>query len=91
MVALDLNANTFSGSIPEELYDATSLKNVFLATNLLSGTISPKIGQLAELVVLWLDGNNLSGEIPKEVALLTKLSKCEMFLLAPHCNEIVFF
>merc|ERR1712071_536977 len=59
--------------IPEEFYGATSLQNLFLSSNKLSGTISKNIGQLTKLLVLWLDDNSLSGKIPNEISALGDL------------------
>ena len=53
----------------------TSLIDVDLSDNALSGTISSRLGLLTRLSTLDVADNHLAGRIPREVSLLTDLSK----------------
>jgi len=55
-----------SGSIPEELGQLASLKELWLFNNQLSGSVPEELRQLASLEKLGLHDNQLSGCIPKE-------------------------
>jgi Leucine-rich repeat (LRR) protein len=55
----------FYGSIPSQLFNATSLHSLFLYGNNLSGTIPPSICNLPRLQNLDLSNNSFSGPIPK--------------------------
>ncbi|KAM6570470.1 hypothetical protein CsatB_018455 [Cannabis sativa] len=61
------------GPIPEELWTLTFLSDLNLAQNLLSGSLSPSIGNLTNMQYLSLGINALSGEVPKELGQLTEL------------------
>mmetsp|Transcript_21292 Transcript_21292/g.50361 ORF Transcript_21292/g.50361 Transcript_21292/m.50361 type:complete len:574 (-) Transcript_21292:1436-3157(-) len=67
LTSLDLSNNGLVGTIPEGLYDATNLKQVYLFKNDLGGTISRKIGQLDSITHFHLSHNKLTGTIPEEV------------------------
>jgi len=78
VVALALNDNHLSGSIPPEMGDLASLESLNLWSNQLSGSIPPELGGLANLEALYLPGNQLSGGIPPELGGLASLR--ELFL-----------
>ncbi|KAG5532896.1 hypothetical protein RHGRI_027240 [Rhododendron griersonianum] len=61
------------GGIPEELWSLTSLTNLNLGQNYLTGPLSSSIANLTQMQWLWLGGNALSGEVPKELGKLTNL------------------
>ena len=61
---LELWNNRLSGSIPDELYQATALSRVRLQNNTLSATLSPKLGQMVKLEELQLGDNDIAGTIP---------------------------
>ncbi|XP_062118264.1 probable LRR receptor-like serine/threonine-protein kinase At1g56140 [Humulus lupulus] len=61
------------GEIPEELWTLTFLSELNLARNLLTGSLSPSIGNLTDMQDLSIESNALSGEVPKELGRLTKL------------------
>lgn len=56
------------GTIPDEFYNCTNLRDVTLVETGLSGSLSPKIGNLTKLKGLNLCGNHFSGSLPKELA-----------------------
>jgi Leucine-rich repeat (LRR) protein len=53
-----------SGTLPKELYGATTLTILSLQECDLSGTISEELSSLARLEELYLTGNNFKGQIP---------------------------
>ena len=76
MKDLRLQLSRITGTIPDEIYEMSQLKRLDLwqTGEGLTGTISPKIGQLAEsLVTLRLQNNSFTGTLPTELALLTRL------------------
>ena len=80
-----------SGTIPSEIGNLTSLRDLELDDNQLSGTIPSEIGNLTSLRDLELDDNQLSGTIPSEIGNLTSLSTLWLFdnqLSGPIPSEI---
>ncbi|XP_004510600.1 tyrosine-sulfated glycopeptide receptor 1 [Cicer arietinum] len=75
--------NLLSGTIPIDIFDAVSLKEISLPLNKITGTIDDGIVKLKNLTVLELYSNHLTGFIPKEIG---KLSKLEKLLL--HVNNL---
>lgn len=70
--------NNLAGTIPDSLYNITSLKVLSLSNNVpgLSGTINSKIGNLLKLEELDLHNNEfLKGTVPSELGLCHNLSK----------------
>ena len=70
---LDLSQNGLSGSIPAEIGDIASLRDLWLFGNELSGEIPAELGNLTHLEDLLLFDNQLSGEIPAEIGNLGNL------------------
>jgi Leucine-rich repeat (LRR) protein len=56
--------NEFTGTIPEEIWDVSTLTSLRLDTNSLTGTLSGSVANLENILVLKLDGNSLSGGLP---------------------------
>ncbi|XP_044468029.1 probable LRR receptor-like serine/threonine-protein kinase At1g56140 isoform X2 [Mangifera indica] len=73
ITALKVYALDVSGAIPDELWTLTSLTNLNLGQNFLTGPLSPSIANLTAMQYLSLGINALSGELPKELGLLTEL------------------
>ncbi|CAI0441959.1 unnamed protein product [Linum tenue] len=72
---LDISGNKFTGmSRVAGIAAMKNLRHLNLQRNLLSGGISPAIGNLTKLESLLLDGNQLSGEIPNELCNLKSIS-----------------
>lgn len=64
--SLYLNVNSLSGTIPLELGYSSSLSEIDLSNNLLTGALAPSIWNLCEnLVSLRLHANSLSGPVPE--------------------------
>jgi hypothetical protein len=70
---LDIDRNTLSGPIPEELYDSTSLRFIDMDRNIISGSISTKIGSMSQLIFFQTDFNQMIGTIPTELGDLADL------------------
>ena len=76
---LDSDGKEFTGSIPSELAQLTSLTKLELFSlrtegiGFLSGSIPPELGQLTNLVTLYLHNISVTGSIPPELGQLTNL------------------
>ncbi|XP_058184674.1 probable LRR receptor-like serine/threonine-protein kinase At1g56140 isoform X3 [Rhododendron vialii] len=70
---LKVRALNVTGGIPEELWSLTSLTNLDLFRNYLTGPLSSSIANLTQMQWLSLGFNALSGDIPKELGKLTNL------------------
>ena len=72
---LQLFANNFRGTIPEELFNNDGMTLLRLDFNSLSGTISPQIGDLVGLKQLWMNNNTFTGSLPATLARLSNMGK----------------
>ncbi|KAI8553175.1 hypothetical protein RHMOL_Rhmol06G0323900 [Rhododendron molle] len=70
---LKVYALDVAGGIPDELWSLTSLSNLNLAQNYLTGPLSSSIANLTQMQWLSLGINALSGEVTKELGKLTNL------------------
>ncbi|KAK9937538.1 hypothetical protein M0R45_014319 [Rubus argutus] len=77
---LNLNFNSFWGSLPESVGNLSSLKTLELNQNAMNGSIPESLGQLSELVVLQLSLNSWEGIITE--AHLRNLTSLREFRLA---------
>jgi len=65
LVYLDLAENPYLyGNIPEQLYELTNLKYLYLHDSALTGTLSESVGNLQLLEDLYLGNNEFTGTIP---------------------------
>jgi Leucine-rich repeat (LRR) protein len=79
LTTLHLHNNLFAWhSIPDELFDLTSLTDLNLSDSMFSGTLSSRIGRLTNLKTLDLVGNSLTGQIPSEIGMLASLEELEL-------------
>jgi hypothetical protein len=83
-VAMWLDGNYITGTIPTEIGSMSSLASFSAANATLQGTIPFEIGGLGELRRLWLFGNKLTGEIPQALNELQLLEVLEL-----HGNKLV--
>ncbi|CAN6561059.1 unnamed protein product [Malus baccata var. baccata] len=65
--------NNLSGLLPEDIYNATKLKEVAVPLNSLYGGISERIVNFSNLAILDLSFNQLSGVLPLRLGKLSKL------------------
>ena len=65
-------------SIPDELFDVTTLTDLNLSDSMIGGKLSGKVGQLTNLQRLTLVGNGLGGELPSELGQLNALKELEI-------------
>mmetsp|Transcript_7735 Transcript_7735/g.10766 ORF Transcript_7735/g.10766 Transcript_7735/m.10766 type:complete len:97 (+) Transcript_7735:853-1143(+) len=63
----------FTGSLPTEMGDMESLKNLFIENNQLVSQIPSEMGQLENLRDLRIFGNILTGDIPATFSNLVNL------------------
>ena len=76
---LHLHKNSFGWrSIPDDIFDLTSLTTLNLNDCMFSGTLSPNISSLTKLTSLTVVGNSLSGQIPSEIGMLGSLEELEL-------------
>jgi len=73
VVALQLDANGLSGTLPFSIGDLVHLEVLGLAANDLSGSIPDGIGGLENLKGLYLQNNHLSGAVPEGITGLSAL------------------
>ncbi|BAF09491.1 probable inactive leucine-rich repeat receptor kinase XIAO [Oryza sativa Japonica Group] len=63
---LDLSGNAFSGEIPASLFTpASSLEELYLSRNALTGAIPPQVASLGSLKRMELQHNGLTGTLPR--------------------------
>ena len=63
-----------NGPIPDAVYSLYKLEAFYLTNNKVSGTLSPKIGQLKALTNIYIDQNfDLGGPLPEEIGQLSQL------------------
>ncbi|CAI9784278.1 unnamed protein product [Fraxinus pennsylvanica] len=71
---LSLLGNRVTGGLPIELANISTLLNLTLDYNQLSGNIPPQFGNFSSLEKLSLISNNLSGELPQSLVKLTTMT-----------------
>ena len=79
VVGIFLEDLGLNGSIPSELGNLTSLRDLYLFENQLNGAIPPELGNLANLEALAISANQLTGEIPTELGNLTNLRELSLW------------
>ncbi|CAJ1943607.1 unnamed protein product [Cylindrotheca closterium] len=73
LVTLSLSVNRFSGTLPQTLFNISTLSSFNLAYNRITGSI-PEVGDL-NLNTLWLNDNQMTGSVPAD---LTVLGNCSL-------------
>ncbi|PIA33998.1 hypothetical protein AQUCO_03900110v1 [Aquilegia coerulea] len=76
---LNLESNSFYGTIPVHIANLSQLTFISFSDNHFSGHIPSEIGQLPNLQILYLSHNSFKGCIPVELGNLSKLSEVEIF------------
>ncbi|KAK1572229.1 hypothetical protein Q3G72_029374 [Acer saccharum] len=88
---LELENNSFTGIIPQQLGSCQSLTLLNLAQNHLTGSVPGQLGNLNHLQVMKLQLNKLSGEIPiqfMQLQVLSALNISRNFLTGPIPSSI---
>ncbi|XP_047052517.1 receptor protein-tyrosine kinase CEPR1-like [Lolium rigidum] len=75
---LILSTTSMRGGVPAWLGNMTTLTDLELSGNFLTGRIPPSLGRLANLEFLELYYNELSGAIPDELGNLTRLADVDL-------------
>lgn len=77
----DFQFYSFSGTLPDELFDLTGLEclSIIYAEDMQEATIPASIGKLVKLNTLCLGRMNLTGELPPEIGNLTGLTELILF------------
>ncbi len=73
VIALFLESNQLSGTIPSTLGNLNNIIELNLANNQLSGSIPSSLGNLTNLQYLYLANNQLSGAIPSSLGNLNNI------------------
>ena len=73
VIKLSISSQGLNGTIPSEIALLSSLEELILWGNQLSGEIPADLGNLTRLTRLTLSTNMLSGEIPSELGMLSNL------------------
>lgn len=81
---LNLQTNSFSHNIPQEIGRLSRLRSLHLANNSLSGQIPVNISRCSGLRLWSLAGNNLTGKLPNNIGSLAKLQVLDF-----HSNFLV--
>ncbi|WZZ71828.1 hypothetical protein YC2023_083198 [Brassica napus] len=74
-----LEANRFSGPIPDELGNLTSLTRLLLGSNQFTGNLPSTLARLVNLTDFRLSDNNFNGTIPGYIGNWTGLKKLHLF------------
>ncbi|KAJ8425520.1 hypothetical protein Cgig2_019247 [Carnegiea gigantea] len=83
LTSLELSENRFYGKIPDQLWESTSLMEIYLSSNFLAGEIPAALAQVKTLERLQLDNNLLEGAIPASIGELRNLTN-----LSLHGNQL---
>eukprot|EP00814_Leptocylindrus_danicus_P010077 CAMPEP_0116013680 /NCGR_PEP_ID=MMETSP0321-20121206/5861_1 /TAXON_ID=163516 /ORGANISM="Leptocylindrus danicus var. danicus, Strain B650" /LENGTH=693 /DNA_ID=CAMNT_0003483257 /DNA_START=120 /DNA_END=2198 /DNA_ORIENTATION=+ len=75
---LDFSLNAYSGTIPDRIWELTSLTKLYLDRNEFTGTLPPEIGNLENIQSFDLFGNSLTGTIPAEIGFMTSIRDFEI-------------
>jgi len=72
---LSLASNGLKGTIPDAVFQLTSLEDIDLSYNDFTGTLSSRVGDLVNLKRFAFDGGQLTGQLPERMGTLTKLEE----------------
>mmetsp|Transcript_44125 Transcript_44125/g.86568 ORF Transcript_44125/g.86568 Transcript_44125/m.86568 type:complete len:388 (-) Transcript_44125:578-1741(-) len=78
VVKLDMDENSLTGPLPEELSRLTSLEVIALDSNSLSGSIPPIFSELTSLEIIDFDNNYLTGTLPDLIYDLSRLEVLDL-------------
>ncbi|KAJ6423512.1 hypothetical protein OIU84_024469 [Salix udensis] len=73
MTTISIIGNRFTGPIPKEIGNISTLVNFTVEFNQFSGVLPPELGNLARLEKLHLTSNNFTGQLPAAFEKLTAL------------------
>jgi Leucine-rich repeat (LRR) protein len=61
---LDLSRNRFTGTLPQSLFDSSTLEIFYISENALTGSIPSNYGNALRLRDLYINNNMLAGTVP---------------------------
>ncbi|GAY34831.1 hypothetical protein CUMW_013580 [Citrus unshiu] len=74
----DIEANQFSGTVPEEFRKLVNLETLRLSSNQLSGSLPTGLAELKNLTNFRISDNNFNGSIPEFIQNWKQLERLEM-------------
>ncbi|KAI3996091.1 hypothetical protein MKX01_018160 [Papaver californicum] len=74
LIKIRLIGNRLSGSVPDEIGNITTLKDLWLDYNHFSGPLPQTLGDIIGINTIWLTSNNFTGELPHTFSKLTNLT-----------------
>ncbi|CAL4953038.1 unnamed protein product [Urochloa decumbens] len=83
LVSVELSQNNFTGKLPENLWESSTILEITLSYKQLTGPIPKIIGRLSSLQRLRIDNNYLEGPIPQTIGALRNLTT-----LSLHGNRL---
>nr|GMC51630.1 probable LRR receptor-like serine/threonine-protein kinase At1g56140 isoform X2 [Ipomoea batatas] len=78
ITALKVYALDVTGPIPDELWNLTSINDLSLGINALSGELPKELGFLTEIISFAIGGNNFSGPLPSGLGNWKRLTQIYM-------------
>ena len=66
LVVLDVQNNSFTGTVATDIGSMSKLQDVYLQNNALNGSLPTELGQLIHIQALHLEGNDFVGVVPAE-------------------------
>ena len=73
--------------IPEGVFRCVLLESLSCQQSGITGTLSPKIGQLTNLKTIYTWGTQITGPIPKEICNLKRLATFTCYMHSPHTHQ----
>ncbi|KAI6684288.1 hypothetical protein NL676_030201 [Syzygium grande] len=88
--SVSLDANAFSGELPDEIGDLTGLLELLASDNNLNGSIPDFIGNWLKLTELRLQGNSFAGPIPLNFSKLISLKELRVSEISGGFSTLEF-
>lgn len=76
---LNIGGCRFNGTIPEELFELSTMEKLHLSMNAFTGTVSSSLAKMTDLKELLLSRTYVNGTIPEAIGELVALENFEMY------------